>query len=736
MKADLSPRFTRLAAPLALMALAMAALWLAYPPFSQLDCGDWAISAYPMFRFNMDTFRMEGVLPLWNPFILGGMTHLTSFNVWALYPTELLALLFSPEPHTFYWLDTLLHLMLAGAGFYWWMRLRGMGRAAAFTSALCFMLGGRLFTLAGAGHMSWVRSYGLFPWTFGLLELGFRDGRMRWALFAGAVQSLSVIATGLQFTTQIMLVAAGWLALRGRAGLGRRTGQFAVFGSAMALLSAGVWLPGLEHFRQSLRADQSAMSSIAGLFNLGAYDLPSLVLPDIYGQWPEYWGPQMLGVASEYFGLVPMALAVLGIIVLGRSGWRWLLLAGAGLVLAMGPATPVGAVLSSLPVFSGFRAGLRWLFLPYIAGAVFAGFGLDFLLARRKNGGRVAAFFAAFACACLILYAVGTQVGGAMLAEPFVKKHVMNDRLNPMMVMPGVDKSLARGAVAGALASGAFALAAIPAVPPLALAGVLWGHSFFDLVRAGSAYFVHSNYGYRGPDEVVRQINGAEAGSGQPFRVATDEYTPIANMRMREGIQSVSGYHSLPLAGYYGLYSAALAPGGERLRPLLGVKYLVQSNPRPAPGRVIGSLPRVFPARESVACSGLAGALAVTARRGWTPATVPVEGPGAETRKWDSRAAISLKWGRDAMEAEVLSGGPALAVFLETWYPAWKALVDGRRVSILRAYGALRAVPVPAGRHRIRMVYDSWTLKAGLWCSITAWIALILSLVVIRRRLN
>jgi uncharacterized membrane protein YfhO len=80
---------------------------------------------------------------------------------------------------------------------------------------------------------------------------------------------------------------------------------------------------------------------------------------------------------------------------------------------------------------------------------------------------------------------------------------------------------------------------------------------------------------------------------------------------------------------------------------------------------------------------------------------------------------ITCSYDRDSIDATVsLKGdGSGLVVFSEVWYPAWKAFVDGARVPLIRAYGALRAIVVPPGSHAVRMTYDSWCFKMGLWVS-------------------
>jgi uncharacterized membrane protein YfhO len=46
-----------------------------------------------------------------------------------------------------------------------------------------------------------------------------------------------------------------------------------------------------------------------------------------------------------------------------------------------------------------------------------------------------------------------------------------------------------------------------------------------------------------------------------------------------------------------------------------------------------------------------------------------------------------------------------MVVLSETYAPGWRASVDGRDAPVYEAYGALRGVAAPGGRHRIEMRY-------------------------------
>ncbi len=53
-------------------------------------------------------------------------------------------------------------------------------------------------------------------------------------------------------------------------------------------------------------------------------------------------------------------------------------------------------------------------------------------------------------------------------------------------------------------------------------------------------------------------------------------------------------------------------------------------------------------------------------------------------------------------------------LFQDTWYPGWRATVDGNEVSIEATDTGMRAIALKAGRHRVRMWFEPDSLKLGL----------------------
>lgn len=70
----------------------------------------------------------------------------------------------------------------------------------------------------------------------------------------------------------------------------------------------------------------------------------------------------------------------------------------------------------------------------------------------------------------------------------------------------------------------------------------------------------------------------------------------------------------------------------------------------------------------------------------------------------------------------------------DTWYPGWKAYVDGEGVEIFRANYAFQAIPVLKGDHKVEFIYDPVSLKVGKILSLTTLIFLVGVLIYEKRK--
>ncbi len=68
----------------------------------------------------------------------------------------------------------------------------------------------------------------------------------------------------------------------------------------------------------------------------------------------------------------------------------------------------------------------------------------------------------------------------------------------------------------------------------------------------------------------------------------------------------------------------------------------------------------------------------------------------------------------NSLTLDVAASGPALVVLTDTFYPGWRARVDGAPADIHRVNGVVRGVFVDGGRHRITMRFFPRSQGAGL----------------------
>jgi len=733
------------------------------PQHEALAGGDWTDLLYPFFQFTQETFAREGRLPFWNPYIFSGQPHLVSMNVLALYPSELAALFTTIEPSTFYALDLIAHLWLAGSAMCWWLHRTGRSRSAAFMGGLSYMLGGHMFTLAAAGHPHWIRCLAWLPLLFACLERGRQTGRVGWFAGAGALLSLSVVGAAMQFVAFALLVGAVWIlgahsrggpdAIRPQGGripvLARRCLHVAVMTAVAAGLGAVMWLPGLEYYSHSIRA--APPPGLAGQWAFSPWDVVALLVPEIWGTTENYFGPHLFRASTDYPGLLPLVLAVIGAWAAWRIETRWVVLALSGIFLALGPATLLGEWLSHVPVFSGFRTPLRWLSFTHFAACVLVAHGWDAIRAgaRRATASAIGVLLVV-TVATGVLAAHAPWLARSVSRTDFAAEHLQEGRVTPAGIEGVLADALRKGAVSSAVAAGTLGLLAAGPVPFAVRALAAWGVTAVDLLVSSAGYFIFAPpFARHEADPVVQVLLGLQQGevggfrdaygaASALFRVASDEYFGLPNRRMPHGLHWASGYHGLPLARYHRLYTSALAASSVAQLSLLNVRYIVATGP-PSPGwnpvatvdRTGGGrvailphpapLPRAFLAGEVVPCSSFDQVLEELARPDWTPARMPTDSPvppALQGVRLATRGSITYDFGRDEINASINLPARGLLVFSEAWYPAWKTFVDGVRVPVLRAYGALRAIAVPAGGpHVIRMTYDSWSFKIGLWLS-------------------
>jgi hypothetical protein len=79
----------------------------------------------------------------------------------------------------------------------------------------------------------------------------------------------------------------------------------------------------------------------------------------------------------------------------------------------------------------------------------------------------------------------------------------------------------------------------------------------------------------------------------------------------------------------------------------------------------------------------------------------------------------SVRFANQKVSFETDSPDKCLVVISQTYYPGWKAYIDGRPQRLWRANYAFQALEAPAGKHQVVLIYTDHLLLLGLVLSAT-----------------
>ncbi|MBZ0277689.1 MAG: YfhO family protein, partial [Anaerolineae bacterium] len=88
--------------------------------------------------------------------------------------------------------------------------------------------------------------------------------------------------------------------------------------------------------------------------------------------------------------------------------------------------------------------------------------------------------------------------------------------------------------------------------------------------------------------------------------------------------------------------------------------------------------------------------------------------------------AVVTAFAPEAFTIQANTPGNAILSVANPDYPGWEATLDGQPVPILRAYGALAAIPLPEGEHTITFVYNPLSYRIGAVVSLITWGGLVI----------
>jgi hypothetical protein len=568
-----------------------------------------------------------------------------------------------------------------------------------------------------------------------------------------------------------------------RAGRVRPTLERALgVGGAMVLafgLAAFYSLPLREYARYSIRGggeDGGVGMSYATQWSLGWAELPTLVFPNWLGFGGNtYWGTMpFTDYPNAYIGVVAAILLLPAFLTRGAPRVFALTLGLFALLVSFGKNFPLYSFLyDHLPLFNKFRIPVMIILLFHAAVALGVAWGWTRLIEDRgtKKPSRDPVDRILLGVGILlVVMLVASTVNQESWHQGYLQhaREAITMRVQHMLEQGGVSiiSELAEQAYRGfagdfgrvgmlGLATVAIAFAARRRWLPAGLASlVVLGLLLADLWPVGNR-LAQPVIGPKverpldeGRDDVIEFFERA----GRPGTFRIFPMTEFQSNRFAGfSIASAGGYHAAKPKLVQDLIARQLVMSWPWAR-VLNIRYVVSdghiTDAPPALKEVYNGSQVVYENLAALPRATLLGQYQVVQpdsaildsilRGSRDPATITylTEDPKLQLGPVEGGTAEIASYRLNDVIVEVNTPGPALLRLADQWYPDWIAEVDGKRTPILRADYLLRAVPVPAGQHRVEFHFRPRVVRLGLWISILS-LALVLGVLafdLIRRR--
>ena len=554
------------------------------------------------------SITLGGSLPLWNPYIFGGMPLHASAQGGLLFPPNWFYLAFAPQAATNLMVVTT--YVIAALGAYLYARRAGASVAGASVTSLAWQWGG--FLIGQIGHINVVQTGACLPWVLYALDGYGMTGRRKWGVALAALVALQTFA-GHQQTLAYSLLLAGAYAVASACAARETRARYLwslLFVAAGVLVAAVQILPTFELLRNSLRAESSY--DFFTSFSLPPRMLLTLLAPYVAGGGDgrlfraPYVGPPYYGEMAGYVGALGLMLAVCAVVFRRDARTKfWTAAALVCLLLALGRYAPLGfyKLIYHVPVLNLFRVPARHLMEAEFALAVLAGRGLTALAAAR--GSRTTSRRAALVGACLLLLTFVLVTVGRPAEFQLGRRAPVGLMRAPELFVPLLVAALSAWAL-WAFARGRRG-ATLLLVGLLALDLALWGQ--FTGWRVSSPKADGELWREPEPARLIRERAGTDPAA---YRILTaphafdPAFPPVPpsvshstewtlwtqpDVSMMHGVPNAAGYDGFGLARYSRL-AGEMKVWGELTDPettlrgesreldLLGVRFLVSMRPK------------------------------------------------------------------------------------------------------------------------------------------------------------
>jgi len=687
----------------------------------------------------------RGNLALWNPYVFSGAPFFGGFQAALLYPLNALFLIL-PLAKAINW-GIALHVFLAGAFTYAWAARRGLRPPACFLSAVIFMFCGAHFPHIYAGHLPNLCALIWAPLLFLAIDGLFETPSLGWSLLGMFALAMQVLAGHPQYVFYTGVAAAIYCALclfKTRKRKRFVLGLAGIVAGGMAL-SAVQLLTSFQESSEMLRS-VGVPYGFAAVFSFPPENFLTLLAPSIFAdiKMVPYWGRGYLWEMSLFIGVSGFVLAIAGVALGERRGRRFsVAMVVLLLLLALGGHTPLFKLLYHwVPGFNQFRGNSKFIFLASLFLALLAGIGFNELLKGRSTprfliAVTTAAGLLALAAAVVLHQSSLNAVASGWWRSVMLAMRNTNEFYSlaqekyedPAFVLQAArlaSQSLFIGGATMALVTFLLANVRKHRLAAWLLLALAVAELFFfarkSLDRFDLAQAVHP--------EVKRHLETVPG----DYRIWM---FPYADMALSWGAQDIWGSDPGITLRYARLLALTQKEDPDQVTQELQISQphplflmlrlrfmLVPQNNQLTFYDNTNGLPRVLLVQRSRVLSRREEIFSALTNAAFDPReevileTAPPPQPAVSPEKGYARL---MDAGTDFLTVEADSPAPAILLITDAYAKGWRARgLPGscqRQYEVLPANYCLRAVPLAAGHHVLRLEYLPRGFVIGKWLS-------------------
>lgn len=690
---------------------------------SGLIYSDLATLNYPL-KVLLSQSLKEGSLPFWTSLIGNGTPIMAESQIGALYPFHLLLFRFLPTMIAFN-LNLFLHFLLAALGTYFLCKVSfKLGWAASILAALSFIFSGFMLTRIHQTNIVLVVSF--LPLIFLLMERIITQGKLFLVFLLSLVLALQILAGYIEMFYYSLLAGGLFtllLILFQKERL--RPILYLLLSLVLAVgLTAPQTLQTWEMTKYSVRSQgltlESASTDTWPLKYFSIFLNPFAY--DIYQPNPNYQPNDPTTVSVHdlygYVGFLPFLLALFAIFTLFRKKnvLISLILLVFALVLSLGRSTQVFSIFWEIvPGLKFFRFPTKWLFLIDFSLAILAAFGLERILSYLSRLGNLSKK----TVPVLIIFFV------------FADLYFNNRPLQPMtdtkfFEPPPVVETIKQGLNEGhfrlyshgtnnidyaTVKDNALQHQFLNILPPDTnlLYGLPSNREWYTLFLARQHLLTRLNTTLDPQTGILRlppQMKKSLNLQGVKYLLSDLPFEDEDLVLVKEFPLKKQIYHlayltlgdqmrtaKIPVEKTYVYENKAVLP-----RALWVERVRVQSKSK-SDEEILGEVlaDNFDPMKEVV--------------------LEQKSGIGNQESGIGNQGKAEIKnYQEQGVEIETQAESPGFLVLSDTWYPGWRATVDGHLTKIYRANFTFRAVEVPRGNHLVKFTYEPtyWRLGLGI----------------------